>query len=558
MTLRKKSIVSDVKPRLEIESVAKAARWLEENLGSGPLSGLFEHNGKIVHTPCVGQDGYVAPKKDRDNNGPAEVTPMSYMELQSRLQYEYDCYKVVRDKQGVPLDEVPAVFPLDAARMAHSYPQKMQKLRHLRAVIHVPVPRANGTLITKPGYDELSQLLYLPDVELNVPRVSNSPTELDMKRAFNLLTDMIGDFPFVTGHDEANYVGFLLTPLLREMVPGPYKLTAIGAPSPGSGKSFLAAAARTVHGGVFRSEMPDSDVELAKTIAGVLTCTTAPVVQFDNVTGILKSSKLAGLLTSREYSDRLLGSTNERKMVNDRVWCVTGNNLLLGGDMVRRTVQITIDPKMPNPETRTEFAIADFDGWVHVKRGQLVWALLTLVSNWVAKGKPLVSSGTSDSYKGITEALRGILTAAGITGVYDHLDSRRVTVGADDQEWCTFLEAAHRVFGTETWTVKHLLSQMANPVSTFGGDEFAERAEKLNENKIPLDALPAKLHEQVIKLRDKSTIGRSLGMWLVNRDGRYAGDRITARQAGKDRKGYAQWKIDVVASKVESQSAAGA
>lgn len=541
-----------VKPRLKIESAATSAKWLEEHLGAGPLSGLFEQNGRIVHTPCVGQDGYIPPKKDRDDNGPAEVTAITEKELHARIQFEYDCYKVVEATEKKEAYEARAVFPQLASQLAFNCPSKMRKLRHLRAVIHVPMMRNDGTMITKPGYDERSELLYLPAPGLHVPKVSSAPSELEMKRAFTLIETMIGEFPFATNNDQCNYLGLLLTPLLREMVPPPYKLHAIGAPSPGSGKSFLAAAVRTIHGGVFRSEFPDSEAELGKSIAGILTCTTAPAVQFDNVTGILKSSKMAGLLTSAQYSDRVLGSTNERKMVNDRVWIVTGNNLVLGGDMVRRTVQITIDPRMPNPETRDQFKVKDFEGWVREHRGQLVWALLTLVSNWVALGKPRVPSGTSDSYKAVTEALNGILDCAGVwgdAGVYDHADSRRVSVGADDEEWGSLLEASHAAFGTKEWTVREFLAKVVEPYSGPMKDDFIEQHEarqKAAGRTISIDALPGELHERVMRNRGElSTISKSLGRWLMNRDGRYV-NKMTARRTGKDRVGVALWAVELV------------
>jgi len=103
--------------------------------------------------------------------------------------------------------------------------------------------------------------------------------------------------------------------------------------------------------------MPHDDAELEKSISSILTCTTAPVVQFDNVSGTLRSSRLAALLTSREYSGRILGSTNSVDMVNDRLWTLTGNTLNLGGDLVRRTLWCTIDPGCPDPQLRTGFKL---------------------------------------------------------------------------------------------------------------------------------------------------------------------------------------------------------
>jgi hypothetical protein len=86
-----------------------------------------------------------------------------------------------------------------------------------------------------------------------------------------------------------------------------------------------------------------------------LSDTTAPVVQFDNLTGIARSGVLDGLLTTRIWSDRTLGHNKHPNAVNDRLWLATGNNAKIGGDLGRRTLAMEIDPKMPNPHLRTGF-----------------------------------------------------------------------------------------------------------------------------------------------------------------------------------------------------------
>src|SRR3712207_9421951 len=108
-------------------------------------------------------------------------------------------------------------------------------------------------------------------------------------------------FPYTTlfrswahgNDDRANYIGLMLTPLVRQLTNTAPKMGALMAHQPGSGKTLLAEILRTIHGGVFRSEMPYDEAELGKSLMGILTETTAPVVTFDNVSGTLKSSKLA-------------------------------------------------------------------------------------------------------------------------------------------------------------------------------------------------------------------------------------------------------------------------
>ena len=70
---------------------------------------------------------------------------------------------------------------------------------------------------------------------------------------------------------------------------------------------MLANIIRHIHGGVFRGEMPEDDAELRKQVSTILLVTTGPVVVIDNVSGVLRSSTLAALLTASVWGDRKLG-----------------------------------------------------------------------------------------------------------------------------------------------------------------------------------------------------------------------------------------------------------
>jgi hypothetical protein len=352
----------DERPRLLIGSAASMAVWLKANIGTGPLAGVMRRGGDLVHTPRLGEDGYIAPRNDKDDDGPAQVRELNIPRLATKVWHLYDCYTTKEMPDGSVV-EVEALFPEAAAKTAvFSDDGDLPHVNVLRGVVHGPTMRADGTILAEPGYDEATGLLYLPTADLVVPAVSEEPSAEEVAAARGLLERMVAEFDFVTEHDQANYLGLLLTPALRAMVPPPYKLGAITAPQPGSGKTLLADVLRTVHGGVLRSEMPHDEAEMAKSLMSILDQTTGPVVQFDNVTGILRSSKLAGLLTNSTYSDRILGASKNVTRPNDRLWLVTGNNMAIGGDLPRRTIKVTIDPRVPDPHKRTGFAIPDLTG----------------------------------------------------------------------------------------------------------------------------------------------------------------------------------------------------
>jgi len=515
------------------------AEWLRQTIGTGPLAGMFYRNGAIVHCPRVGQDGYIPPTAEHDHNGPSQVRPLTDRTLASHIQYAYWCVRKEDDDEDKDKPPTDAMFPKDAARVAVDVPDQLSYLRPLRGVIHSPIVRRNGSVLGTPGYDDETGLVYLPEPSLVIPHIPEESTPQQVEEAVQELDYMVCGFDFLSKSDRANYFGLLLTPLLRELAPPPYKLGAIGAPQPGSGKTLLATIMRIIHGGVFRSEMPDEEAELKKNISTILDITTGPVIHIDNVSGVFRSSTFAGLLTSSTWEDRRLGTNQQITAPNDRLWVITGNNLSLGGDLVRRTLWVTIDPACPDPHLRTGFAIRDLEGWARQNRARLLGALLTLIRAWVAAGQPINRTG-SDSYAHWIAVVDGILSVAGIEGTFDDREAARQTVGSDDDGWREFLEAVHTAFGEQVWTVKELLYKVDDGQHHIQG---SARASYMAAHPIPLDALPTELIEKVSRSAlGLSAISKSLGKWLHNRDGRWAG-RITVRSAGKGRTNIALWKI---------------
>jgi hypothetical protein len=527
------------RPELHVGSPAIAAEWLRENIGSGQLAGMFNRDDAIVYTPQEGEEGYIRlTKNEDDSDGPVQIQPVTADRLVAIIQYTFSCYRknerIEKDGDGRDITttvRTATIFPRSAAKIPVEVPHMLPNLRVLRGVIHSPLVRSDGSILSQPGYDDATRLLHIPAPGLIVPEVSDNPTRAEIAAAVALLEEMVADFRFLTDDHKANYFGLLLTPLLREMVPPPYKMGAISAPQPGSGKSLLASIMRIIHGGVFRSEIPQDEAEIRKQITTILDTTTAPVCQFDNVTGVLRSSTLAGLLTSNRWEDRRLGTHTQISRSNDRQWVITGNNLCIGGDLVRRTMSVTIDPGVPDPHLRTGFAIPNLEGWAQERRGKLIAALLTLIRAWVAANRPTRAHG-SDGFARWIETVDGILTTAGMAGSFDSAQTISRSIGSDDEEWAEFLASIYMVFGTQEWTVKHLLIG-APP-------EPAQPARP----PIPLDALPSPLAEKVSRSNTGPTIAsKSLGRWLANHEGRWAG-QLTVRSAGRDRTNSTRWRIE--------------
>lgn len=517
----------------QVSNPVDSFRWILTELGARGLSGLLRRGGELVYCARLDEDGYVPPRDERDDNGPATISQATPEVIVARAALHYLVWKKVVTKAEAR--RVETFLPIAVVRTALAALDEAPNVRPLRGVTHTPMIRRDGSVLGVPGYDDATGFLYLPTVE--VAPVPERPTPQQTAAATRFLRGLVGEFAWAGAHDEANFMGLLVTPLLRELCPPPYKLAAISARQPGSGKSLLARLPRIVHGGVFRSEMPADDAELEKTISSILSCTTAPVITLDNVSGILRSSRLAGLLTSRVYSGRILGSTNNTDMVNDRLWTITGNNVSIGGDLVRRTLWVGIDPGVPNPEQRTGFTIRNLPDHVAEHRGAILHALLVWVRAWIAAGAP-AEERSSDDYARWSAVVRGILQVAGVPGEFDHPDSAQQKVGVGDDDWREFLAAVRTVFGDGSWTVKELLAKVD------ASDPFIGRQpEYASAHPIPFDALPAELAEKAAR-GGTARIAKSLGRWLANREGRWAGDLTVRRRAGKDRTAVAAWRIE--------------
>jgi len=528
-----------VAPALEVTSAADMAYWLQSALGSGSLGGFFRQRGQVVHTALMGEEGYVEPAAKDDENGPAQIRAVSAPGLAAKIQYAFRCYKMadVKGEDGKKTGEqrqVAALFPVEAARRAVDAPEAMSMLRPLAGITHTPMVRADGSVLDTPGYDPASRYLFLPGPGVNVARVPAEPTGEDVARAVGLLAEMTAGFPWDSEDDRANYYAMLLTPMLRLVTPPAYKMFGITAHQPGSGKTLLADVARLLHGGVLRSELPDKEYEIKQMATAVLVGTEAPIVHVDNVSGVLRSAFLAGLLTaSTELQERELGNNSAMlAFTNDRTWVFTGNNMSLGGDLVRRTVLIQIDPNMASPESR-EFAIADLKGWVDAHRNELLWALLVMIRHWVASGRPLEARKQSDSYTLWQRTVGGILAACGVPGRFDAASGQKAAGGGDDDGLVDVLERIWSMRGDKPWVVADVLD----------GTTSTDLADLVGESR---EWLPGPVLDKLA--RSEAAGRKTFGYWLRNRLGRWvsSGDghsyviRAGSRSGGRGQ----EWRVE--------------
>jgi hypothetical protein len=94
---------SDRSP-VDVRNDALAADWLRNELGRRYLAGIFRRDDLLVHTPRIGEDGYIPPQDlGLVDAGPAQVRPITTTQVKSLIETHYHCWKTVgTGKTGEP------------------------------------------------------------------------------------------------------------------------------------------------------------------------------------------------------------------------------------------------------------------------------------------------------------------------------------------------------------------------------------------------------------------------------------------------------------------------
>lgn len=462
------------RPELDITNEADAIDGLLDIMASEQLPGLYKRSSG----PCWVYE---------DDQGNPLVKQLGTDNLRAYLAETVTTYQVVRDPFTEGTKEVrELVMPKTCGTILG---RRDWPLLPLRGIVASPVVRPDGSLIQAPGYDKPTGLYLHPRVPLR--RLAAQVSADSVQRAKDIvLGQMLADFPFVDASDRAQYLGALLSPIIRPYVPGPTPIVVITSTSQASGKTLLKDAFGYVYG-LAETPWPENDAELRKAITAKLWDCGDPVIAMDNLPNghIIKSPILSSLVTSANWSDRLLGSTSSVTIANDRLWILTGNNLRTGGDNARRTLWVRLDPDCPDPDQRDNFTVGDLRSWLTDNSSTVVAALVTMVRGWLAAGAKTVNTRMGD-YSRWASTVAGILEYLEIPG---WLATRDNSSGLDDEaeEWAAFLIAWMERIGEETVTTAQLLG-------------LKDDVPRLQSGELPSP--------------------KQLGHWLKAREGRYFED----------------------------------
>lgn len=446
-----------------------------------------------------------------------ETQPLDRDRFYSLLANAVACFRYTE-----ATDKRPAIFeptwpdpPSIGAVMS-----KAEEFSLLRRVVRVPFLRPDGTVCTTPGYDRDTATVLVPSGlgELTVP--SAPSREQTVMAAKLLMEDWLGDLPFESDADRANALAMVLTPFVRGSVPL-VPLAVVNGLEAGVGKNLLADCAAILATGEAARPLPyvNNEEEMRKQITAAF-AGGAELFIFDEA-HVLEGAQFSRAVTSLTYTDRVLGVSRMASFPNQVTWMSLGNQVQVNGDMSRRVYWVSLSPAGTTLSDRESYAYRhpDLKAWTLEHRTELVSAALTVLTGWVAAGRPGYSRGASmGSFEPWDRLLSGILAYAGFPAFLT--DSRKRRSESD--------------FSAAYWE-----AHVAWLYAEFGADEFTTRQvqEKALRNPAAYEAPPG--------MEDVSgkDFTRRLGQgYSKHRNRTYNGLRLV--KAGMGHRSTLKWQID--------------
>jgi hypothetical protein len=251
--------------------------------------------------------------------------------------------------------------------------------KKLRAFVQHPTLRDDGTVLAERGYDEKSGLFLTDKIDVKIPP---KPSARDVKNALKTLQTPFREFSWIDGSiSEAALMASLFTVGIRHLFEEGVPMFAVDAPRQGSGKTKIVRTISTIWFGHSMATTPYSaDPEEMKKHLAAMLLNGDRMILFDNVHPMVKVNDptLNALLTNGRSTFRELGSQRMLDLDSTATFFMTGNNLKIVGDMIRRTIKLQIDPGGLHPENRV-FKIDPLEAYVLEHRIELLEAALTIL-----------------------------------------------------------------------------------------------------------------------------------------------------------------------------------
>lgn len=330
-------------------------------------------------------------------------------------------------------DKAKMVPKLPSDQILHAVYQRGDwNARELIGVTDVPLVRANGTILQEPGYDRETKFVYAPSILF--PRVADAPSRDQCIEALNTVLEPLHMFPWKRNDNNlapslSAYLSMIMTMMMVSAIKTNIPGFIVSANLKGTGKSKLAYIASIIVTGKIEQTLAfvEDDEENRKRVTAAVK-KDRRIIIFDNVSRKVSGDTLDMLLTTRRYSDRILGTNENIECDVNSVTCWTGNNLEAEGDTTRRVIPIEIETSDINPEERR----FEFDPvtMTFSKRVEMVTALLTIIRGWYAAGCPKSNKFVMGSYEEWSGIIPEILVWLGVS---NPLETRKQSVIVTDK-----------------------------------------------------------------------------------------------------------------------------
>ncbi|MBB5408871.1 hypothetical protein HDG34_002808 [Paraburkholderia sp. HC6.4b] len=396
-----------------------------------------------------------------------------------------------------------------------------RNFKRLKAVISAPTLRPDGSLLIEPGYDVKTGLLLQVDHEFDIT-VPMFPTEEQARKALEKLWYPFRQFPFVDHLGRSAHLAALLTAAVRPAVPA---VPAFGydAPTQGSGKTLLAQCAALLTTGIEPELYPPvyDDAEMRKRLFAALLAGDRAIV-LDNIVGTFDSASMAAMLTTEQFKDRVLSKSEVSSVPNNAVVLLTGNNMVLSGDMARRVVVCRIDANVETPFGRS-FDVDPLP-YCQTHRLEMIVAALTLIRFCLTSAEFKPARGRVASFeewdKFVRQTVIFIAQTLAPNQFGDVMDLLKQNQSEDPERdgLRDLLCALQASFGSRTFTAKEIFSACGRASS------FDTTDTRLDEAVLAVSPNPKLTTSGIGRLlkyrRDRICDGLSLKVASDNKNGR--------------------------------------
>jgi putative DNA primase/helicase len=307
------------------------------------------------------------------------------------------------------------------------------RIRRIAGVVEHQTMRPDGSLVTAPGYDERTQLYLALDPRIILPEIPAYPSYEHARQAVELIGDLLSEFSFKDKDlDFAAALSATMTPVLRPAMDSA-PLHVVSSSTYGSGKSYSVSIPSAICTGRPAPVITASGEaeELEKRLDSAL-LSGKPMIVIDNANGELGGDKLAIAIDQPLISVRPLGASKTVEIENRASLYATGVNCTVRGDLVRRTLTITLEPQEERPEARV-FAHDPLKD-VLANRGKYIAAVLTIAAAYLAAGEPGVACERVASFGAWSRFIQRPLVwlghedVAGAMRIGEALDSERAAI----------------------------------------------------------------------------------------------------------------------------------